>query len=271
MKKETLDKLKNIPHLELDFQFNFERLKAEVLAANNKWYGYMPPFMNEHNMRLLGMKPDPEEKKMYDTYQHCSLITYHPGRYAEVVSETFAWSTNPERTQFEHYYNLPYEQRKWYYTPEAEKFPYLKEIVSQITDHPELCKLIRSQPGNWLGWHSHQKDPVIRQYDKPEQCILHIPIIQHEDVAFLVSKNMPSNRSHFDPLDTYRNDPNSFVGSYTPGKVYFFNGTWPHAFKNYSNEDRLDIVLYSDTTVNDTLENLISRSIDKYTGPYIEN
>ena len=141
--------------------------------------------------------------------------------------------------------------------------------TAAVTSHPILCKVIRSKPGNWLGWHSHQHDPVIKQYNKPEQCIIHIPVIQHEDVAFLVTEDMPSNRSDFQSLEYYKNDTKSYVGSFVPGKAYFFNGYYPHGFKNYSNYDRIDIVLYSDTTENPLIEETIERSIAKYTGPLI--
>lgn len=269
MKQQTLDTLRKIPYMELDIEIDINSLLAEAAEANNNWYGYVAPFMTPTNLQLLGIPNDPESKKIYENYDHCSLITYHPKKDPSIVSENFAWSDNGDMTKITHYYDLELKDRVWHYTSEASKYPYVMHLIKQMTDHPSLCKLIKSKPGNWLGWHSHQADPVIRQYNKPEQCIIHIPIIQHEDVAFIVTKNMPNNRSVFESLEYYKNDPNSYVGSFTPGKAYFFNGYYPHAFKNYSNYDRLDIVLYNDTTDNNKMEDLMERSIAKYTGPII--
>lgn len=270
MKQQVLNDLKKIPFMELDIDIDVDKLHIEASSANNEWYGYVAPFMNPTNLKLLGIPDHPDSKKIYDNYEHCTLITYHPKNHPSIVSENFAWSDNGDMSKITHYYDLELKDRHYYKTSEAAKYQYVMELVDKITDHPSLCKLIKSKPGNWLGWHSHQKDPVIKQYNKPEQCIIHIPIVQHEDVAFLVSKNMPTNRSEFQSLEFYKNDPDTYVGSFTPGKAYFFNSTYPHAFKNYSAYDRLDIVLYSDTEVNEKLEELMERSINKYTGPYIE-
>jgi hypothetical protein len=269
MKQKILDALRKIPFMELDIDIDLELLISETTTKDPEWYGYVAPFMTPANLKLLGIENDPKSKKIYDGYEHSTLITYHPLKSAAIVSETFAWSNNGDMKDITHYHDLAIKDRKWYYTQEAEKYPYIMNLVSKITDHPSLCKIIKSKPGNWLGWHSHQNDPVIKQYNKPEQVIIHIPIIQHEDVAFIVSKNMPENRSSFESLDFYRNDPNSYVGSFIPGKAYFFNGYYPHSFKNYSNYDRMDIVLYSDINDNNKLLNLLERSINMYTGDII--
>lgn len=269
MKQNLLDTLRTIPYMELDIEIDIECLLAEAKSATNNWYGYKAPWMTPKNLELLGIPNDKSSTKIYENYDHCALITYHPKNDPSIVSENFAWSDNGDMSKLTHYYDLELKDRVWHHTSESSKFPYLMELVSKITDHPSLCKLIKSKPGNWLGWHSHQADPVIKQYNKPEQCIIHIPIIQDKDVAFLVTKNMPKNRSVFESLEYYKNDPDSYVGSFVPGKAYFFNGHYPHSFKNYSNYDRLDIVLYNDTTDNKKLDDLIERSINNYTGPYI--
>jgi hypothetical protein len=269
MKQKILNDIRQIPSMELDTEIDIDLLVKEVLAANNQWYPYVAPFMTPANLERLGIANDPSSKKIYDNYEHCSLITYNPWNDPAIVSEHFAWKDTNDITKIVHYYDLELKDRQWHYTSEASKYPYLMELVSKITSHPSLCKVIRSRPGNWLGWHSHQHDPVIKQYNKPEQCIIHIPVVQHEDVAFLVTEEMPTNRSSFETLDYYKNDSKSYVSSFLPGKAYFFNGYYPHSFKNYSEYDRIDIVLYSDTTENIILEELMEKSIAKYCGPRI--
>lgn len=271
MKQRTVEYLKQIPFMELDFSFDFNKLKEEILNANNSWYEYNAPFLNPENLKKLGI-PDIAahiawRKTMYAGYNHCTLITYNPAKDPSDVSETFAWKS--EGTDI-NYYDSPVENRRWYYTPEADRFPYLMGIIKQFTNKPVLCKLIKSTPHNWLGWHSHQNDPVIKEFNKPEQCIFHIPIIQHSDVSFIVKKHMPTHRGHFKSLEEYKSDADTFVGSFTPGKMHFFNGFYPHAFKNYSKEDRLDVIIYSDTEDNELLEDLMDRSIQKYSGIFVE-
>ena len=257
--------------MEVDFDFDFNKLKDEVLNANNAWYEYEAPFLNPENLKKLGFPDIPAHlewrKKMYAGYNHCTLITYNPSSNPADVSETFAWKEGDKEVN---YYDKPVNERQAYYTSESKKFPYLMELIKQFTNKPVLCKLIRSTPSNWLGWHSHQYDPVIKQFNKPEQCIFHIPIIQHRDVSFIVTKEMPVHRGSFKALAEYKSDANSFVGSFTPGRMHFFNGYYPHAFKNYSEENRLDVIIYSDTEDNELIENLMERSIQKYTGVFVE-
>lgn len=277
MKQNLLDKLKQIPVMMLDIVIDYDRLYHEVTTANNEWFDYRAPFINKKNLALLGIDPvlnsDTYEKikDRNKEYKQCGLITYHPKKHPGIVSEEFAWSDNGDMTKITHYYDLPYEERKWYYTVEAKKFPYLMSIIPQITDHPQIVKLIRARPGDWLGWHSHQNDPIVPEYNKPEQAIIHIPIRQHPDVAFMVSKLMPENRNFYYSLDEYKNMTDVSVNSMTPKNVYFLNSYYPHTVKNFSNEERIDIIIYSDTTKNPTLEDILENAVSKYAGITMED
>jgi len=250
MNKRLITKLKETNFFEVDFDFDFPRLKEEILKTKFWYNHYVPP-------QYYFVSDSPPE--VHKQYKQCAIITYDPRKSSKCLTEYFAWRDLNQNIIS--YYNLDIKDRKWYYTEVADSYPYLKEVVNEITDRPTLCKIVRSTPGHGLGWHSHQNDPEFPMLNRPEQCILHIPIIQDKEVAFMVQDNLPADRMYFDTLDNYKKDSKISIGSFLPGKVYFFNGYKIHAYKNYSNNERIDILLYNDVDKNPKLENLIKRSI----------
>lgn len=256
-------KLKNIPFLKLDVDFDFDGIKEEILS-NSVWYDYIPPYF----------KLTPEVKERHKNYKHFTISTVDPSKKSSIVREHFAWWTNPEKTEVQHYYDVPINNRNWYWTDIADKFPKLKDLILTITDKPILCKIVKSGTEHSLGWHSHQNDSLIKWYNKPEQCIMHIPIITNSNVAHIVSKDMPADdkRLTFLTQDEYKNSDKFYIENFTEGSVWFFNGYWPHAYKNYSTRmDRYTILFYSDLDDNPTIRNLMVRNIEKYNGPIITN
>jgi hypothetical protein len=253
--------LRQIPFMKLNLSFDFEKIKEEVLAID-KWYDYRPPYFT--------LKP--ELQALHKNYKHCAITIVNSLAKSSIVREHFAWHTdpnNPDDSNLTYYYDIPAHQRKWYATEMAEKMPTLMNFVLSITDRPTMCKVVKTTGVHGLGWHSHQNDPLLSKYDNPEQCILHIPIIANKDVAHIVKLDMPENRYFFDTLDAYKNDPRCFVENFTPGHVWFFNGYYPHAYKNYSTEERIDILLYSDLEWNPTIREVMTEQIAMYNGPLL--
>lgn len=253
MDQTLINQLKETNFLEINFKFNFKKLKKEILNAYTWYTHYQPP-----NYILMDTPP-PEIHKEYKQF---SLTTYDPRKSSKCIIEYFAWRDQNNNT-FKYFNNKPID-RKWYYTEMAESFPYLIEICKKITDKPILCKVVKSSPGHGLGWHSHQNDPDFPQImSVPETCILHIPIIQDEKVVFMVRDDMPEDRLYFDTLENYKLNKNVAVSSFLPGKIYFFNSFKAHAYKNYSNKERISVLIYNDIDDNPTLEKIISDSLGK--------
>lgn len=250
MNKILIDKLKDTNFLEVEFDFDFLKLKEEVLKTEFWHNHYVPP------QYFFTTEAPPEVHKQY---KQCTITTYDPRKSSKCLTEYFAW--RDENQKIISYYSLDIKDRKWYYTEVADNYPYLKQIINDITDRPVLCKIVRSLPGHGLGWHSHQNDPVFLKLNRPEQCILHIPIVQDKDVAFMIRDDLPDDRMYFDTLDNYKKDVRVSIGSFLPGKVYFFNGYKIHAYKNYSANERIDILLYNDIDENPKLENIMKRAL----------
>jgi hypothetical protein len=245
-----LSKLKKINFLDIDFNFNFLKLKEEVLNSRFWYDHYVPP-------QYYFVKDSPPE--IHKNYKQCAILTYDPRKSSKCLTEYFAWKDNSGNIRYYYDYNL--DDRKYYFTEVADEYPYLKQLILEISDRPILCKIVKSSPGHGLGWHSHQNDPEFPKLNRPEQCILHIPIIQDENVAFMVRDDLPENRMFFDTLENYKKMNNIDIGSFLPGKIYFFNGYKVHAYKNYSKNERIDILLYNDIDHNKKLESLLEKSI----------
>lgn len=242
----------------LDINFDFESIKYEVLK-NNVWYDYHPPYF----------ELTPFLKELHNSYKHCALTTIHKFKSSSIVREHFARWKNEEKTVLEEYYSWPLEDQKWYYTEVAERFPILLNLINSITDKPLMAKIVKSEGGHSLGWHSHQNDPLIKKYNTPEQCILHIPIITNSKVVHIVTKEVHEDRYHFKDLEYYQNDSRYFVENLSIKKIWFLNSYHQHSYKNYSNEHRFDVLIYNDTRDNPKLEKLIEKSISSYNGNFL--
>lgn len=251
--------LKSIPFLKLSHKFDFAEIKREVLN-NQCWYDYVPPYFEK----------TPELIKIHSEYKHCALTTVNPAAASSIVREHFAWWKSSNNTALQHYYDIPACDRIWYATELIDKFPVLYKTLLEITDRPILCKIVRSGPGHSLGWHSHQNDALLNNYNKPEQCILHIPIVTNEEVVHVVRTDFPSDRYTIAELSHLKNDSSMYLSNFTEGNIWFFNSYYPHAYKNFSSSVRYDLLIYNDMSWNPKLTNLMMKEISKYSGPLVE-
>jgi len=259
MKPKMLNDLRSIPFMNIKIDFDYNNLKEEILK-NNIWHNYHPPYFN--------LTPILEE--IHKSYKQCAITTIYKLGSSAIVREHFARWKNKDNNELEDYYEWPIEDQQWYPTEVTNNFPLLMDLILRLTDKPILVKIVKSGPGHALGWHSHQNDPLIKKYNKPEQCILHIPIIADEDVAHIVTKLVHEDRFYFENLEYYKKHSNYFVQNFACGKIWYLNGYHQHAYKNYSNLERVDVLIYSDVRDNTTLEKIIRKSISLYTGPFVE-
>ena len=258
MKTKILNNLRSIPFMDLNIRFDFDSIKSEVLK-NTTWHNYHPPYF----------ELTPFLEKIHRSYKQCALTTIYKSGNSAIVREHFARWKNKENNELEDFYEWPINEQRWYPTEITKDFPLLMELILSITEKPILVKIVKSGPGHALGWHSHQNDELIKKYNKPEQCIIHIPIIADKNVAHIVTKELHSDRYHFEDINNYRNNSKYFVANFSCGKIWYLNGYYQHAYKNYSNEERIDVLIYNDIRNNSILEQAIEKSMEFYKGPYI--
>lgn len=273
MRPEIEDALKKIPFMTLDYNFNFEKLKEEVLSYQEYYSGWWPPFwpkIDEFEYSKTDLRAF-EESGYHKEYKQISLINVDPKRRSSFIQEYFQWENNDGTIQ--RYYDLDAASRKLAAgtTEAAIKYPYLMELVKKLTDNPILVKIITGPPGHSFAWHSHHNPiPEIGKPAWEEQCLLHIPIDQHPDVAFMVHRTKPLVINRLRSLEYNRNSDQVHVGSFVPGKIYFFNSYKFHAMKNYSNRPRINVLIYSDINNNPALEKVMETAVSNYKGPLME-
>jgi len=258
MNKEILGCLRSIPFMDLQINFEFQRIKTEVLA-NEVWHDYHPPYLEITNALT----------ELHKSYKQCALTTIHKHGNSSLVREQFLRWKDKNRKETENYYFWPIEDQKWYPTEQLKNFPLLFDLIKSLTDKPILAKIVKSGPGHLLGWHSHQNDDLMN-FKSPEQCILHIPIVTNIDVVHIVTTKVHEDRRGFQDIKFYESDNQYYMKNLSAGKIWFFNSYHQHTYKNCSNEERLDVLIFSDTRDNPTLEKNIVKSISLYEGPYIQ-
>lgn len=257
--EEILNKLKQIPFFDFkSINFDYETIKQEVLR-NEMYYDYTPPWI----------QPTDELKQVHANYTLVSLLIVNPLAKSSIVRQHFAWYKDQTKTDFVHYFDLPIEERKTYTTEIADQFPSLMSFISSITDKPISIQIVKTIGNHGLGWHSHQNDKLIKHYSLPEQCIMHLPILTNNDCIHMVTTDDIENRLNFENLDYYEYNKNYHVERFTVEKLWFFNSYHMHSYKNYSNETRIDVIIYNDILQNNKLYNLLRKELAIYDGVYL--
>lgn len=258
MNNQILNFLKSIPFMDLKINFEFQEIKKEVLT-NEVWHDYYPP-----NMEITKALSE-----LHTSYRQCALTTIHKHGNSSIVREQFRRWKDKDKKETENYYVWPLEDQKWYPTEQVSNFPLLFDLIRSLTDKPILSKIVKSGPGHSLGWHSHQNDDLLN-FRSPEQCILHIPIVTNIDVVHIVTSKILEDRREFKEKRFYELDNNYYIKNLSASKIWFFNSYHQHTYKNFSDEERVDVLIFSDVRDNPTLEKNIAKSISLYEGPYIQ-
>lgn len=242
--------LKEIPFLVLDVEVPVDKILEEVNTLT-EYCNWVPP----------GFENNEKFWEHHKNYKHFAITTINPDRKHTNVVENYNFIVDGKP------YNY-YEHRKWFVSEVAEqKLPFTIEFIKSISDMPIIAKVVKTPPGHMLGWHNHQSDPVLG-YNAPEQAITHIPLISSEDVRHYVSTYLPEDR-WMRARHKVDNDPRIWGHSFEVGKVSIFNGAHPHMMSNYTDKERLTILIYNDMKDNQTMRNHIIRAISKYEGPLI--
>lgn len=258
MKQQIIDSLRQIPFMDLKIDFDFKKIQSEVLK-NETWHNYHPPLMELTT----------ELAELHRSYKQCALTTIHKQGNSSIVREQFLRWKNKEKNETENYYTWPLEDQRWYPTEIIDLFPFLSNLITSLTDKPILSKIVKSGPGHLLGWHSHQNDDLMN-FKAQEQCIIHIPIVTNPNVVHIVTKEIHEDRRQMNDIDFYKSDCRYHIENFSAGKIWFFNSYHQHTYKNFSDVERIDVLIFNDIRENPTLEKIIKRAIKSYKGPFIK-
>ncbi len=223
-----IERLRNIPWLQLDVDIDLEKLSKEyqLLCDNYGFEDYRTTFWQVR-------------RKYKKAWSGISLISSDGSLY----SDLHEGDTDG------------YEFKE---TELKKLVPYMYEIVEKINGGfaNTRCRIMRIAPKKSLVWHSH-----VLEHGQPEnELTIQIPILMPSNFEYcVVDKDEFKWWKRFYKPDWFKK---IWRGRLEAGKAYYFNSYHYHNVYNYSNEYRATIMLYIDLK-NEYVYNLIKKSLNK--------
>jgi len=203
-----LDKVLQIPHLDLGFQFDVERMLADVEQID-EYYAYQTIYHSA------------QEK--YAKVWSGAGLTSMDGTVDHGMTEGSSIGFVVGESTFKR-------------TPLADKCPYLMEVLETLNCTEDRSRVMRIAPKGSLTWHSH----VIHNNQDKQRLVVQIPIV--------VPKGFKYSVVHIKDYSKIArgHDAKTYDMTYTPGRAYLFNCFHPHNVFNPSEEYRITLMTYMD-------------------------
>jgi hypothetical protein len=235
---ELTKQLNSIPHLKLELpEFDHQTALNEAMNCSNNNFS---PIQNCDFRDRHGPRTD------HNTWSSRALVNYVPysDQYCSFYDREDSAEDFPE-LQPEAWHNLKqgkavgYQHMKYYKTEIYDKMPYttsyLEKYVYNTSNRILLWKLAA---GGKIGWHHHSNKQGNTNVN--DNIIVHFPIMTNPNVKMLVKIDNITHEHH-----------------YELGSAYVFNSVHDHAVTNYSNEDRIHIIVmipFNDEKIWDTIK-----------------
>lgn len=223
---EIMDALTQVPHLQLDVPVDIETLKAEVNATGQDYVPFETGAVPNNWLNL----------------DVCGVVDYRSD--PKFAGESTFRFLKP--AEMGHAKATP--------TGLGANMPYTTNLIYEIGENPERCRLSRLKANHTVPWHDHM------QKHRYNHIVIHVPIVTNEKVEFSIrGENKIGYQKH-----------------YAAGTVWLLNTWVEHAVFNDSHEDRTHLWLNyylldkaGITIVNQKLLNIIEKALDKYDGVLI--
>ena len=236
--RELIEELKRIPFLELDLNFNLDKVREES-GQITSWF----PHLLEKKKQL----PDWYYQKHAESFRgRCVFDIVEDSSYG-MVDPPFQLHQD-QRATFDEKGRVQY-----YETDIGKKMPYTTQVLRKISTYVNRTRIIKSKPGAEVQWHSHHnnvyKSPYLRL------AIFNIPIFSTPDATHCVRDFRDKNSKVYEM-------------NLKPGKVYLFNSWHDHLFVNRGGGDRVALCPYYNFLDQELLD-LLKPHVLNYNGPYI--
>lgn len=156
--KSMLDTLINIPHLDLGYQFDTEKMLKEVESIN-KFAAYQSTYN--------------EIKELYaENWSGASIVSIDGSVFGDMEELKVYPTTVPKKTKL------------------AEKCPYLVDVLKTLKCENERSRIMRIAPKGHLDWHSH----VLHHRQNKERLVVQIPIYVPKGFTYSVVHSKDLNK-----------------------------------------------------------------------------
>lgn len=232
--RELLLELATIPHLELDLEFDNDKMVEEYLAVgDDRLRQYNTKFaMVDHIYRR--------------SWYGISLLSPDGSLYND-VREGDAITDNMDGHYLE--------------TELAPICPYMMQVVEELGGGNARARIMQIMPEGQLAWHSH----VIDNGQPLYALTVHVPIVTPPEFRFSVisAEDYRTSDIENNPLKVYSK-------CYPVGKATVFNSLHYHnVFNDNVTQIRTSLMVYLDLR-RPRVQELIRRAIDRHTGERIQ-
>lgn len=240
---DLASKLDQIPHLDLDRQFDVERLQAELDGLDPALFVPFRSISKRHADMTAR------------SWQGVSLIAPNGLSDSDLTEEY--WSGSPIND----------------WTAVAEQTPYMKEIITSLGGEGQRARIMRMQPQGRLAWHRHNSEPstlgealVWRRSSDPgglpsnwSQAVVHIPIRINPQFVYAVIDVVD-----YQTMDIGGEKLPVHEMNYPAGEAWVFNSTHVHnAFNRSQTEPRYSLMLTLDLRMKKSY-GVIAPAVERY-------
>ncbi len=226
----VIEKLKHIPHLELQCDIDIDAMLEEINLVPN-WVGYVAPPFRKYQKEV--------EDHLSEHYTGQALVDAVED---EVIGMT-DFPGSPEvlrKVEFDEY-----GVEKCFPTKTGRELKSCLSAIHQLSSNPQRSRIVKTVPGGKFDYHDHHAG-----WDFYVTLVVHIPLVTNPHVIHSVQSA----------------DGREYRAHYEVGKVYLFNCWERHKFRNHGKEDRFSIVARYSTLDWEFMDN-IRETIERYDGP----
>ena len=219
---QLLEKVLNISFLELDIDFDFDKLLQEYKLIENKYK--FKNYQTKH--KIL-------RKKYARSWSGICLISSDGKLYSDMYEGDSGLAM---KTELQNY------------------CPNFYQLIEKLGGGNQRARIMRISPHESLIWHSHALEYGLNPY----QLTVQVPLIMPEKFEYcVVNKDDFKWYKRFHKPSWFNKIERKKL---LPGKAYVFNSYHYHNVYNYSDDYRVTLMLYLDLR-DSKVYNLVERSL----------
>jgi hypothetical protein len=233
--KQLCEKLRNIPHLPIPFEYDAKRIEQEIKDCPFPLMDYHATMQDNH-------------EHLKNKWSNLSLYSYN----GEIFCDPLEGAGPGELERI---------WGKFQQTGLSEYLPYTYEVINALGAGKALARIEEIKPIATMGWHNH----AFELFHPETHMIIQLPINIPAGFKYSVISN-----KEYRGIDFGKHIPKVYESTYKPGTPVIFNSYHYHNVFNFDKtSSRLTIRFFADLR-DDAVYDMVHDAVNKYNGVYIE-